>query len=63
MTGTRVYPWEALYAPGDSFIWPDKRDERSLRAQASKQAKRRSIIIRAQVVEGGILVTYVRGVL
>lgn len=63
MTGTRVYPWELLEYPGCSFIWPNKEDERSLRSQASKQAKRRSIEVKVQLVEGGLLVTYVTGVL
>lgn len=68
MTGTRVYPWDDLKSPGSSFLWPNLRDVASLRAQASKQAKRRSIKITVQVVqrEGdpiGILVTYVRGIL
>lgn len=63
MTGTRVYPWELLESPGCSFMWPNRRDEPSLRAQASKQGKKRSIEIRVQLVEGGLLVTYIRGIL
>lgn len=63
MTGTRVYPWAALHAPGDVFIWLDRRDERSLRAQASKQAKRRSIRITVELIAEGLRVTYVCGIL
>lgn len=63
MTGKRVYPWHQLQVPGDTFKWPMKRDEGSLRAQASKQAKRQSIEISVQLVDDGLLVTYVAGVL
>lgn len=63
MTGRRVYPWELLESPGCSFIWPNRRDEASLRSQASKLGKRRSIEISVALIDGGILVTYVRGLI
>lgn len=63
MTGTRVYPWHLLKVPGDSFLWYTKADERSLRSQASKQAKRLSVTITVNVTESDyLLVTYVAGV-
>lgn len=63
MTGTRVYPWDELQFPGCTFLWPHVDDESSLRAQASKQAKRRAIIIVVNKVPEGLLVTYETGVL
>lgn len=63
MTGKRVYPWHQLKVPGDSFKWPMKRDAGSLRAQASKQAKRMSVEISVQLVDDGLVVTYVRGII
>lgn len=63
MTGTRVYPWHLLKKPGDSFLWYTKADERSLRAQASKQAKRLSVQITVNVTaEDYLMVTYQTGV-
>lgn len=64
MTGTRVYPWHLLQNPGDHFLWYTKADERSLRAQASKQAKRLSVQITVNVTaDDYLLVTYQTGVL
>lgn len=63
MTGTRVYPWEQLEKPGDCFLWLSHADEASLRAQASKQGKRRSIEIIVNKVPEGLLVTYSTGIL
>lgn len=64
MSGTQLYPWEKLKNPGDAFDWKDPNAERSLRAQASKQAKRRGIIITVRTFwPYRMEVKYVRNVL
>jgi hypothetical protein len=38
------YPWRKLDRPGAFFLWRNRADERSLRSQANKQAKRRGVV-------------------
>lgn len=64
MSFPQRYPWERLKNVGDGFTWHDRDDERSLRSQACKQAKRRGIVILVRVNrQGRLRVTYVSGLL
>lgn len=66
----RFYPWSRLDRPGAWFMWRKLGDEKSLRAQASKQSRSRSIEIAVNLAfdyrpnsraRRVLLVTYVRG--
>jgi hypothetical protein len=43
------YPWTRLKKIGDSFIWRDRADERSLRSQAHKQSRIRGCFVSVSV--------------
>ena len=58
------YPWDRLKKPGDWFIWRVRSDEASLRSQANKQGRKRSIMISVKVEKASKMrVTYEYGIL